>query len=295
MFNSTPYNQIQIKMQRIIILLFLVSAPFLYSQEIKITVIDSLNQTPVSEAIALDHEGQFLAKSNSKGDLWINGNNTKIYIAANGYQQLTIPVLPKTPIVCKIIKNSEILKEVIVGGKVKVIKYGNLNLKNHDFAYSQVCDPDYKNFVCATKIRIKKNSFLSFYNFCTYKKIKNAPFNFQIYNDKNGVPDQVIYSQFVKDYEEGWCRIAIDNPDFMLKPGMYYIAMQWIPLQDKSDVWVLYENEEKKVLAEGQLLSINKGDGKQLDSFVYKNQWKRTQTANSKFFHYTQFIEVIEE
>jgi hypothetical protein len=282
-------------MQRILILFFFILSPFLYSQEIKITVIDSLNQTPISEAIALDKEGQFISKSNSKGVLWINANNSKIYIAANGYQQLTIPLLQKTPIVCKIIKNSEVLKEVIIGGKIKPIKYGNLNLKHGILTDGQCCKANNKNLVCATKISITNDSFLSFYNFCVYEKTNNSPFNFQIYNDKNGIPDQVIYSQYVKGYKKGWNRIAIDNPDFMLTSGIYYIAMQWIPLEDKSDVWTLYEDKERTILCIGQSLGINKGDGKQMGSFIYKDNWKPTTTTHLKNINYTQYIEVIED
>jgi hypothetical protein len=268
---------------------------FLYSQEIKITVIDSLNQSPIQEAIALDTAGQFLTKSDSEGVLLITKDQSKVYITANGYKQTMITLAQNENFICKINKNPEELKEVFIGKKPTATKYGNLNISHGSFSTdSQACNPKYKNLTCATQIIAVKNINVAFYNFCIYEKTNNSPFNFQIYNDKDGKPDQVVYSQYVKNYKKGWNRIAVDDANFSLNPGTYYIAMQWIPLEDKSDVW-FFEADGKRYYSIGQTLGINKGDDNQLDSFIYKDNWEKTPRLHTgKKGNYTQYIEALE-
>lgn len=279
-------------MRQLAYLFFFLLSTFLYSQEIQLTVIDSLNLNPVQEVIALDKAGQFLAKSNKDGLLVLNKNEEKIYITANGYQQKMFSFLENGPQVCKIYKLPEALKDVVISKKNALVKYGNLNLNHGPFTDSQVCRPEYKNLTCATKIIIDQTIDIAFYNFCIYDKNNNSPFNFQIYNDKNGLPEQVIYSQYVKNYKKGWNKIEIENTYLTLQPGTYYIAMQWIPLEDKSNVWIAYKDNDRVLYAVGQKLGINEGSEEKLESFIYKNNWiKMPRMHSGKKGHYTQYVE----
>lgn len=278
-------------MQRIAIYFFLTLTHFLFGQEIQITVIDSLNQTPISEVIVLGDEGQFISKSNNEGELWINPEYKSVTITANGYRQKQISLLKRESIICNLIKNSEQLKEVIIGKKHKLTQFGNTNLDNGMFTSRQLCIQKYNYLICATKIKVTNSIFLAFYNFCIYDKKNNLPFNFQIYNDKNGLPNEVVYSQYIKNYYKGWNRVNLENPNFILNPGVYYIAMQWIPLQDKSDVWISYKDKITTTYAVGQTLGRNKGDEKQLESFIYIDTWLSTNNNISKNNQFTHFIE----
>jgi hypothetical protein len=281
-------------MIRFISLLFLLINSFLYGQEIKITVIDSLNQSPIQEVIALDTDGQYLTKSNSEGILLIAKEQNKVYITANGYKQTLISLTQNSTLICKINKNPEELKEVFIGKKPNTVVYGNSNTNHNVFTNSQVCRPKYKNLTCATKIVSLKNIDVAFYNFCVYEKRNNSPFNFQIYSDKDGLPDQVIYSQYVKNYKKGWNRIAIDDANLSLNRGTYYIAMQWIPLEDKSDVWEI-KSPEMTIVLVGQSLGINKAKDDQYESFIYKDNWEKAPSAhNGEKGNYTQNVEVYE-
>lgn len=275
---------------------FLLLSPFLYSQETKIIVIDSLNQTPIQEVVALDSAGQFLTKSNNDGVLLIKKSKNRVYVTANGYKQKMISLIDSETIICKINKIPEVLRDVVVGRKPKLAKYGNLNLNHGSFSTdSQTCRPTYKNLTCATKIITSKLINVTFYNFCIYEKTNNSPFNFQIYNDKDGKPDQVVYSQYVQNYKKGWNRIGIDNANLTLISGAYYIAMQWVPLEDKSDVWVAYKDKDRVLYAVGQTLGINQGDDNQLESFIYKDNWQKTPAIHTgKKGNYTQYIEAFE-
>ena len=166
-------------MKRFLIWFYLSLNTFLYSQEIKITVVDSLNQSPIQEVIALDTAGQFLTKSNSEGILFITKDQNKVYITANGYKQTMISLAQNENFICKINKNPEELKEVFIGKNPTATKYGNLNINNGSFSTdSQMCRPKYKNLTCATKIIANKNINVTFYNFCVYEKTNNSPFNF---------------------------------------------------------------------------------------------------------------------
>jgi hypothetical protein len=265
---------------------------FLFCQEIKITVIDSLNQSPIQEAIALNSEGQFISKSNEIGLLSIDANlNSFIYVVANGYEQIQISPTQNTDLICKLIKKPEILHEVIIGNKRKAIKYGNFNLHRSMFTNSQNCSAKFNYLVCATKLIVSNNPTVVFYNFCISSESNNSPFNFQIYNDKHGVPDQVIYSQYIKDYKKGWNRVAISDTNLMLDSGTYYIAMQWLPSKDKSDVW-FFEADGKKYYSIGQTLVMNKGDGKQFDSYMYNfDKWQHLYMKGSNYAHYIETFE----
>jgi hypothetical protein len=93
-------------MKRFSYFLILLINNFLYSQEIKITVVDSLNQSPIQEAITLNSEGQFISKSNELGVFLIDANrNNFIYVVANGYEQIQISPTQNTDLICKLIKN----------------------------------------------------------------------------------------------------------------------------------------------------------------------------------------------
>ena len=185
---------------------------FLYSQEIKITVVDSLNQSPIQDAIALNSEGQYLTKSNNEGVLFITKDQSKVYITANGYKQTMITLAQNGNSICKINKNPEELNEVFIGKKPLITKYGNTNLSKGAFGTdAQVSRPQYKNLTCATQIIAIKKLNVAFYNFCVYEKTNNSPFNFLIYNDNEGKPNEVVYSQYVKNYKKGWNKIAIAN------------------------------------------------------------------------------------
>jgi hypothetical protein len=282
-------------MQRFSYFFMLLINTFLYSQEIKITVVDSLNQSPIQEAIALDTSGQFLTKSNNEGVLFLTKDQNKVYITANGYKQTMISLAQNENFICKINKNPEELEEVFIGKKQTTTKYGNTNLSKGAFGTdSQVCRPQYKNLTCATKIIAIKKLNVTFYNFCVYEKTNNSPFNFLIYNDNEGKPNEVVYSQYVKNYKKGWNQIAIDNKNLKLLPGVYYIAMQWIPLADKSDVWEI-KYTEKTMTYVGQSLGINKGDDNQLESFIYRDNWEKAPRLHTgKKGNYTQYIEALE-
>lgn len=282
-------------MRRLLICFYLLLNTLLYSQEIKITVVDSLNQIPIQEVIALDRYGQFLSKSDINGVLLVNKDTKTIYITANGYQQKTLSFKSNEAIICKINKNPEELNEVFIGKKPPLTRYGNTNLSKGTFGTdSQPSRPHYKNLTCATQIIAIKKLNVTFYNFCVYEKTNNSPFNFLIYNDNEGKPNEVVYSQYVKNYKKGWNKIAIANKNLKLLPGVYYIAMQWIPLADKSDVWEI-KYTEKTITYVGQSLGINKGDENQLESFIYRDNWEKTPRIHTgKKGNYTQYIEVFE-
>lgn len=278
-------------MIRFFLLVFFFFTRFLFCQEIKITVIDSLNQIPISESIILNSEGQFISKSNEIGEFLIDANrNNSIYVVANGYEQIQISPKQNTDLICRLIKNPEILREVIIGNKRKVIKYGNFNLHRSMFTNSLRCSTKYNYLVCATKL-IVNNPHVVFYNFCISSESNNSPFNFQIYNDKDGLPDQLIYSQYIKDYKKGWNRVAISDTNLMLDSGTYYIAMQWLPLKDKSDVW-FDEVDGKKYYSIGQTIVMNKGEGKQFDSYMYNfDKWIHLYMKGSNYAHYIEAFE----
>lgn len=198
--------------------------------------------------------------------------------------------------ICKINKTSEEIKEVIIGKKPTTAKYGNLNLNHATFSTDgQKGRPKYKKLTCATKIINTKFINITFYNFCIYEKTNNSPFNFQIYNDKDGLPNQVIYNQYIKNYKKGWNRIAVEDVNLSLKPGTYYIAIQWMPMEDKSDVWIYYKDNERVIYAIGQILGINKGDENQLESFIFRDNGEQNpRLYTGKKGNYTQYIEVFE-
>ena len=126
------------------------------------------------------------------------------------------------------------------------------------------------------------------YNFCVSSKINNSPFNFQIYDDKDGLPNKVVYTQYIKDYKKGWNRIEISDGSLILDSGVYYIAMQWLPAKDKSDVRFIEDNEGKKRFFVGQSIVLNKGDGTQ-NSFMYKyDAWEPMYMKQGSYAHYIE-------
>lgn len=259
------------------------------SQEIQITVLDSLNQVPISEAIALNSEGQFITKADSDGVLYMNTNvGSTFYIVANGYEQVLFSTDNGTSFVCKMKKNPELLNEIVVGKKRTKIKYGNYNNHNNIFTDSQSCSSKYNYLVCATKVQVSKSSQVVVYNFCVSSKINNSPFNFQIYDDKDGLPNKVVYTQYIKDYKKGWNRTEISDGSLILDSGVYYIAMQWLPAKDKSDVRFIEDNEGKKRVFVGQSIVLNRGDGTQ-NSFMYKyDAWEPMYMKQGSYAHYIE-------
>ena len=259
------------------------------SQEIQITVLDSLNQVPISEAIALNSEGQFITKADSDGVLYMNTNvGSTFYIVANGYEQVLFSTDNGTSFVCKMKKNPELLNEIVVGKKRTKIKYGNYNNHNNIFTDSQSCSSKYNYLVCATKVQVSKSSQVVVYNFCVSSKINNSPFNFQIYVDKDGLPNKVVYTQYIKDYKKGWNRTEISDGSLILDSGVYYIAMQWLPAKDKSDVRFIEDNEGKKRFFVGQSIVLNRGDGTQ-NSFMYKyDAWEPMYMKQGSYAHYIE-------
>lgn len=276
-------------MIRFFLLLTLCFSPFLFCQEIKITVVDSLNKTPINEVIALNSDGQFISKSNETGILLVKSNrNNFMYVVANCYEQIQIPSTQNTDFICKLVKKPETLNEVVIGKKREKVNYGNFNSHRSMFTSSMNFSGKYNYLVCATKFTAANNANILFYNFCINSQSNNSPFNFQIYNDKDGLPNQVIYTQYITDYKKGWNRIAISDVNLMLDSGTYYIAMQWIPKSDKSDVW-FFEADKKKYYSVGQSLVMNKGNSKEFSSYTYYfDKWEHYSMKESQFAQYIE-------
>jgi hypothetical protein len=265
----------------------------LYSQSIKIVVKDSLNQNLVSTGFALKENGQFLAKANESGELIFETSETKILIGARNYKNTIYDIANNKTNICKLPKKPEELLEVVIRGKQKTIGYGNLNTKFNTFKLLYLNNSKIGNFVCATQIDIYKKSTLAFYNFRVNSKFNNSPFTFQIYNSEDGKPNQVIYNQIIENYKKGFNRIEIQDSNFKLEKGLYFIAMQWIALSDKSDVWESGEYKGKKMYASGQSLCANEGsDSSKLNYSFFNYKWYPTQGEYKSFI---QSIEVYED
>ncbi len=273
-------------------LLFFIFSNISNAQSIKIIVKDSLNQNLVSTAFALKENGQFLAKADDNGQLVFETNETKILVGAKNYKNIIYDLTTNKNNICKLPKRPEELLEVLIRGKQKTIGYGNLNLNKSNL--SHVNASKIENTVCATKIDLKKTSTIAFYNFrVETSQANNSPFGFQIYNCKDGKPNQVIYNQIVENYKRGLNRVEIQDANFRLNSGEYFIAMQWIPQLDNSDDWVFGKIKGEKLINYGQSFSVNEGEGlNDINCRFFDNKWHPNLGKNKSF---VQYIEVYED
>ena len=274
----------------------------MYSQTTKIVVVDFLNKNPVANAMVLEPNGQFIAKSETDGSFVINNTITEINISANGYNPITVN--PQNLSRISLEKISISLEEVVLRNtnptKIGACIDGKIS---SDF---QSNNDDVNNyFVCATRINLNHKSSIENYNFYIRKidsKQQNSPFNFQIYSEKEGFPDKVIYNQYVSNYKKGWNKIELERV-LNLEKGTYFIAMQWIPLPDRSDVWLFAKRDDgTKVFVSGQALALYKCENDTDSDFAYsklKKKWMSTKTRGiaserPKKTLFAQYIEIYE-
>ena len=103
----------------------------------------------------------------------------------------------------------------------------------------------------------------------------------------------------MSNYKKGWNKIELERV-LNLEKGTYFIAMQWIPLPDKSDVWVLGKrNDGTKVFVSGQALAMYKCENDTDSDFACSNlkKWKSTKARGvdrPKKTLYAQYIEIYE-
>ena len=283
-----------------ILFFLLVGWSNLYAQTTKIFLVDFLNKTPIANAIILESNGQFITKSKNDGSFAVNNTIKEINIYANGYNPKTIN--PQDLATISLEKIAVNLEEVVLRND-KPIKIGSC-LDKRVSGDSQCNGIQNEYVVCATKINLNHNSSVENYNFCIKdrdSKEHNSPFNFQIYSEKEGLPDTIIYNQYVTTYKKGWNKVDLERV-LNLEKGTYFIAMQWIPLPDKSDVWVLGEMPDgRKVLVSGQALAFYKCENNANSDFTCSKtkKWRSTQQAGqiehrAKRTMFAQYIEIYE-
>jgi hypothetical protein len=280
------------------LLFFIIFWNILQGQSIKIIVKDSLNQNLVQSAFALKENGQFLTKANENGELIFETTEAKILIGAKNYKNIIYDATTNKTNICKLPKKPEELLEVVIRGKQKTIGYGNLNTK-YDGSITHLNTAKVENLVCATKVVLTKRSTLAFYNFRVNSKKNNSPFTFQIYTIKDEKPNQVIYNQIIENYKKGWNKVEIQNSNLHLEQGEYFIAMQWIPILDGSNIWECWEHDGVKTFASGQTFCANEGNGvetNEVDCRFFDNKWHLNKNIG-KFNHksFMQNIEVYED
>ena len=275
-----------------ILVFLLVGLSNLYSQTSKIFLVDFLNKTPIANAIVLEPSGQFITKSEKDGSFVINNTITEINISANGYNPITVN--PKNSTTISLEKTTINLDEVVLRND-NPIKVGSCSDKK-SFSDGQ-CNSTLNDYlVCATKINLTNKSSIENYNFCIKDKENNSPFNFQIYSENEGYPDKIIYNQYVSNYKKGWNKIDIEGI-LNLEKGTYFIAMQWIPLPDKSDVWLIGELNNTKIFASGQTLAFGDCNNDNDSDFVYNKKWVSTRNrgySRVKKTSFAQYIEIYE-
>ena len=107
-------------------------------------------------------------------------------------------------------------------------------------------------------------------------------------SDFQGAAYKFVHTQYIKDYKKGWNQTEISDGSLILDSGVYYIAMQWLPAKDKSDVRFIEDNEGKKRFFVGQSIVLNKGDGTQ-NSFMYKyDNWEPMYMKQGSYAHYIE-------
>lgn len=271
-----------------------------YSQEINLQILDSLNTTPVKEAIIIDSKGTYISKSNEKGIAIINNENFKeIIIVSENYETKNIYVNSDLKIIKLSKKSIELLPVEIK--KKSFITVGNTNRKR-GFPTGEIHNGEkVKNLICVTMFTILKPTVISRYNFFIVNKQNNSPFNFQLYNEKEGKPNQVIYNQYVSDYEKGWN--SVNLLEFIsLDPGTYYFGMQWLPKEDFSDVWYNGQykiaKEKIKKYSVGQILGMNIGSENIEGCYSFKSKWSdnylKLSEMKSSLKAFMQNIEIYE-
>ena len=283
-----------------ILFFLLFSLSNLYSQTTKIILVDYLNKSPIANAIVLEPNGQFITKSENDGSFVVNNTINEINISANGYNPITVN--PQNLATISLEKTTINLEEVVLRN-ANPIKIGScLDKRVSSDAQCNGIQNEY--VICATRINLNHNSSIENYNFCINvrdSKEHNSPFNFQIYSEKEGFPDKIIYNQYMSNYKQGWNKVDLERV-LNLEKGTYFIAMQWIPLPDKSDVWVLGERSDgSKVFVSGQALSFYKAENKTNSDFICSKtkKWTSTQQTGqiehrAKRNMFAQYIEIYE-
>jgi hypothetical protein len=259
--------------------------------QIKIILVDDLNKKPIAGAIILQTNGEFIAKTDSDGSFTLNNNVKEINVSAKNYLVQNIILDNNTIISLK----KEIIKlDDVFVHNTKPTKLGFCIDKN---SYSDSQCNNYMNeyFVAATRVVLKNKTSIENYNFFITSKENNSPFNFQIYSEKDGFPDKIIYNQYVTDYKKKWNKIELENT-LNLEKGNYFIAMQWIPLQDKSDVWKMGEFNGKDLLVSGQCFAFGDCNNNEDSDFVFKKQWISTKNRGYRIkkTSFAHFIEIYE-
>jgi hypothetical protein len=257
--------------------------------QIKIILVDDLNKKPIANAIILQTNGQFIAKTEGDGSFNVSDNVKEINVSAKNYLAQNI-ILDNNPIIS--LKKEIIKLEDVFVHNTKPTKLGFCMDKNN-YSDWQTNTNANEYLIVATRLVLKNKSSIENYNFFITSKKNNSPFNFQIYSEKEGFPDKVIYNQYIKDYKKGWNKTELETV-LNLEKGSYYIAMQWIPLPDKSDVWKMGELNGKDILASGQCFALGDCKNNEDSDFFFRKKWLSTKNKGYFRINKTSFAHYIE-
>lgn len=264
-------------------LLILVFSQTIFPQKYKTVLCDSLNKLPIIEANIFKPNGEFITQTDVNGEFFVKNEINKIYITAYGYKALKIDKNLDTIFLSR---NIIELKEVIVTNNKK-IGFCAYKKKFTDGITSSL---KYNFLICATKIEVNNKCTIDSYNFFIKEVNNNSSFNLLIYNEKEGKPNEIIYSQTVYNYKTGWNREEI-NETVCLETGTYFIAMQWLPEKDKTDIKKVGRT---KIYSVGQVLGVAECDSGMNSDFVYNYKWTSTdffKNKNKSFGHYIEIYE----
>lgn len=207
-------------MIKIITTLFLFSISFLYSQERKIIVIDSLNKTPVSFVKFTNTDDNSILMTDFYGKINISNNNNKFQVECNGYDSKV--VLFKTIIDTLFLnKTVTVIEEVlVVNGKLNKIELGNHLDK---IKTSKIEFETKKNNIYSVFIENKQNKYstIKSINLKLKKKTKNSrvfirPYIYSVDANNNPV-ENILNKNIVYELKGNEKLISIDISDLYLE------------------------------------------------------------------------------